>query len=177
MFFALAVVSERGMREYINNRGKIWTFLCEVKDKEEIFEVCRKNGTQRITFDYHSSMPCLKKKSFQRTNGRYGYDCPFRLMFRPYSNANNNELDATSQNSTKGAIFYRGEHVHTTKMPPKKKTNKSRKSISQSNFIFAIEELLLKLQLNILKVNTTNNFPTRGIFLVPGFISDIFIIA
>ena len=154
------------MREYIDNRGKIWTFLCDVKDKEELFEVCRKNDTHRITSDYHSSMPCLKKKSFQKTKGRFGYDCPFRLMFRSYSNANNNELDATSQNSAHGAVFYRGEHVHRTKMPTKKKAKKSKKNISQSNFIFAItiiaiEELLLKLQLSIFKGKTTKNFPTR----------------
>ena len=147
IYFILMLAVTPGMREYVDQYGKIWNFLCEVQDREELSEVCRKNGTVRITSDYTVSRACLKKKSFQKTKGRFGYDCPFRLMFRPYSNPNNNELDATSQNSAKGAVFYRGEHVHTTKMPPKKKANKSKKSISQSNFIFAIEELLLKLQL------------------------------
>ena len=132
IFFSLAVVSEGGMHEYIDNLGKIWTFLCEVKDKEELFEVCRKNDTHRIISisNYKNSRPCLKKKSFQNTNGRCGCNCPFRLMFRPYPNANNDEL-LDAENSAHGAVFYRGKHVHATKMPPKKKT-KRKENISKS---------------------------------------------
>ena len=55
IYFILMLAVTPGMREYIDQYGKIWNLLCEVQDREELPEVCRKNGTQRITPDYHNS--------------------------------------------------------------------------------------------------------------------------
>ena len=99
------------MSEYIDQGCKIWNFLCEVENKAELWNVCRKNGVQCTT---SKSRPCLEKRLFQRTNGERGYNCPYRLIFRPHSNSSNDSnAIGHSSSSAYGAVFCSGEHAHS----------------------------------------------------------------
>ena len=60
IYFILILAVTPGMREYIDQYGKIWSFLCEVQDREELPEVCRKNGTKMALYESLLTIPLVE---------------------------------------------------------------------------------------------------------------------
>lgn len=93
----------------LGRSGKNWKLLAEVQNKKELLELCHANGVNCLFVPYESR-PCPLKRLFLKSKGKHGFDCPYRLYFRP--NSKRSLKNKCANGKLNGTLFCRGEHCH-----------------------------------------------------------------
>ena len=101
--------------------GRIWTFVCEVRDAEHLEELRKTYSMRRISKS--KSFECrtveisrrnAKGKPLKERISAMKHRCKYRMLFVPFEKLkpNCNELTTATNETVFGALYCRGEHNH-----------------------------------------------------------------